>query len=73
MDEQEWDWFAEQATAGEVDHLLIGSSVPVLSGDVHYSYLAQAKIKNAAGNVYQAVYSPIRNPLSRLLRLGNGC
>ncbi|WP_214105297.1 alkaline phosphatase D family protein [Acrocarpospora catenulata] len=44
-----------------------GSTVLLLSGDVHYSYVA--RIKGAP--VYQLVCSPIRNPLSRLLRLAN--
>jgi hypothetical protein len=34
---------------------------------VHYSYLAKA----TKGQVYQVVCSPIRNPLSRLLRWAN--
>ncbi|WP_424535144.1 alkaline phosphatase D family protein [Sphaerisporangium viridialbum] len=145
LDDEEWSWFAENAT-GDLDHLLIGSSVPVflpsgifdveswneavaggawgrratawgekirqaldlehwgafrqsfeelgsvlvdvaagrkgrapativlLSGDVHYSYLAAAGPASAdleSARIYQAVCSPIRNPLSRTLRLAN--
>jgi hypothetical protein len=48
------------------------SSVLFLSGDVHYSYLAKAKLRRAAAPVYQIVCSPIRNPLARTVRLLNG-
>ncbi|GIH29258.1 metallophosphatase [Acrocarpospora phusangensis] len=44
-----------------------GSTVLMLSGDVHYSYVAKAK----GVPLYQLVCSPIRNPLSRTLRLAN--
>ncbi|GAA1017162.1 metallophosphatase [Acrocarpospora pleiomorpha] len=44
-----------------------GKTVLLLSGDVHYSYVA--KVKGAP--LYQLVCSPIRNPLSRTLRLAN--
>ena len=46
----------------------------LLSGDVHYSYLAAAGPASAdleSARIYQAVCSPIRNPLSRSLRLAN--
>ncbi|MDF5754143.1 alkaline phosphatase D family protein [Spongiactinospora sp. TRM90649] len=42
-------------------------TVIVLSGDVHYSYLAKAR----GLPIYQLVCSPIRNPLSPVLRLAN--
>lgn len=48
------------------------ASVLFLSGDVHYSYLAKAKLRRAATPVYQIVCSPIRNPLARTVRLLNG-
>lgn len=48
------------------------ASVLLLSGDVHYSYLAKARIRRAASPVYQVVCSPIRNPLKRLMRVANG-
>ncbi|MQA16745.1 MAG: alkaline phosphatase family protein [Pseudonocardiaceae bacterium] len=48
------------------------ASIGFLSGDVHYSYLARAALDAAPTTVYQAVCSPIRNPLSRLARLANG-
>ncbi len=41
------------------------ATILLLSGDVHYSYLA------SAGRIHQIVCSPIRNPLSRTLRLAN--
>jgi hypothetical protein len=47
-------------------------SVLFLSGDVHYSYLAQARLPHEHVPVYQVVCSPIRNPLARTLRLVNG-
>jgi hypothetical protein len=50
------------------------STIVLLSGDVHYSYLAAAGPASAdldSARIYQAVCSPIRNPLSRTLRLAN--
>ena len=41
------------------------ATILLLSGDVHYSYLA------SAGRIHQIVCSSIRNPLSRTLRLAN--
>ncbi|PNI07584.1 glycoside hydrolase [Arthrobacter sp. AFG7.2] len=42
-------------------------SVTFLSGDVHFSYVSE--VKRAAGSrIIQAVCSPIRNPLPRVLR-----
>jgi hypothetical protein len=53
------------------------ASIVVLSGDVHHAYLSEVEFEPAAGvrsNVYQAVCSPYRNPLSkqerRLVRSG---
>jgi hypothetical protein len=46
------------------------ASVLLLSGDVHYSYMASVRRKGG-GRVHQIVCSPIRNPLSRTLRLAN--
>ena len=43
------------------------ATILLLSGDVHYSYLAKARRRP----IYQIVCSPIRNPLSRTLRLAN--
>jgi hypothetical protein len=48
------------------------SSILVLSGDVHYSYLARARWPAAAGvrsRVFQVVCSPLRNRLAPRLRL----
>jgi len=47
-------------------------SILFLSGDVHYSYLAKAKLRRDSAPVYQVVCSPIRNPLARTMRLLNG-
>ncbi|HEU5156099.1 MAG TPA: alkaline phosphatase D family protein [Streptosporangiaceae bacterium] len=47
------------------------ATITMLSGDVHYSYLARARTGQDTG-VYQIVSSPIRNPLSRTVRVGNG-
>ncbi|WP_214411961.1 alkaline phosphatase D family protein [Sphaerisporangium fuscum] len=50
------------------------ATIVLLSGDVHYSYLAAAGPRSAdlgRARIYQAVCSPIRNPLSRTLRLAN--
>jgi hypothetical protein len=51
------------------------ASVVVLSGDVHHGYLAEIGFKNGAGvesAVYQAVSSPLRNPLGLAERLALG-
>ena len=51
------------------------ASIGFVSGDVHYSYLARAALPAAAASsatsVYQAVCSPIRNPLSGPIRVLN--
>ncbi|WP_459798706.1 alkaline phosphatase D family protein [Herbidospora sp. RD11066] len=44
-----------------------GTTVMLMSGDVHYSYVARVR----GLPIYQLVCSPIRNPLSRTLRLAN--
>ena len=42
-------------------------TITFLSGDVHYSYVAE--VERASGSrIMQAVCSPIRNPLPRLMR-----
>jgi hypothetical protein len=49
------------------------ASIGFLSGDVHFSYLARLTPARAGSTaVYQAVCSPIRNPLPRPIRLLNG-
>ena len=144
LDDKEWAWFEEQAT-GDVDHLLIGTSLPYLlplglhdlerwneatadgrwgsavagwaekvrqgvdlehwaafhdsfekmaqllgeltsgrrgrspatvvflSGDVHYSYLMRARTRLPRQDtaIFQAVCSPVRNPLSKTMRYLN--
>ena len=50
------------------------TSIGFLSGDVHYSYLAHVSLPPSATSqtrVYQAVCSPIRNPLSGPVRVMN--
>jgi phosphodiesterase/alkaline phosphatase D-like protein len=49
------------------------ASIVVLSGDVHYAYLAQAAFPGEAlqSNIYQAVCSPFRHPLDPPLKLAN--
>ncbi|MGW4928436.1 alkaline phosphatase D family protein [Agromyces sp. NPDC004153] len=42
-------------------------TVTFLSGDVHYSYLSEVE-RTSGGRILQAVCSPVRNPLPRLLR-----
>ncbi|MDT7641210.1 MAG: hypothetical protein QOC83_5498 [Pseudonocardiales bacterium] len=49
------------------------ASIGFLSGDVHFSYLARLDpAPTGSTAVYQAVCSPIRNPLPRPIRLLNG-
>nr|WP_236004551.1 alkaline phosphatase D family protein [Nonomuraea antri] len=62
-------WAAFRRSFEDLSRLLVslGRPVLVLSGDVHFSYLARSR----PGQVYQVVCSPIRNPLSRLLRWAN--
>ncbi|MFF3668274.1 alkaline phosphatase D family protein [Microtetraspora malaysiensis] len=49
------------------------ATVLLLSGDVHYSYLASVRPPRGEGGsrIHQIVCSPIRNPLSRALRAAN--
>ncbi|MCO4264813.1 alkaline phosphatase family protein [Pseudarthrobacter sp. MDT3-26] len=42
-------------------------TVTFLSGDVHFSYVAEVK-RSSGSRIMQAVCSPIRNPLPRLMR-----
>ncbi|BCW71017.1 alkaline phosphatase D family protein [Arthrobacter sp. NicSoilB8] len=42
-------------------------TITFLSGDVHYSYVAEVE-RTSGSRVVQAVCSPIRNPLPRLMR-----
>jgi hypothetical protein len=62
-------WGAFRRSFDDLARLLagLGRPVVVLSGDVHYSYVAKA----SAGEIYQVVCSPIRNPLSPVLRWAN--
>ncbi|MFG1702478.1 alkaline phosphatase D family protein [Nonomuraea sp. M3C6] len=62
-------WAAFRRSFDDLAGLLVrvGKPVLILSGDVHYSYLAKAD----PGPIFQIVCSPLRNPLSRLLRWAN--
>ncbi|GAA1704968.1 alkaline phosphatase D family protein [Nonomuraea bangladeshensis] len=62
-------WAAFRRSFEDLARLLVrtGKPVMILSGDVHYSYLARTN----RGQIFQIVCSPIRNPLSRLLRWAN--
>ncbi|MFI6510251.1 alkaline phosphatase D family protein [Streptosporangium sp. NPDC050855] len=62
-------WAAFRRSFEDLSRLLAGLGKPVivLSGDVHYSYVAKARELP----IHQLVCSPIRNPLSRTLRLAN--
>lgn len=62
-------WAAFRRSFEDLSTLLakVGKPVVLLSGDVHYSYVAKAD----GLPIYQLVCSPIRNPLSRTLRLAN--
>jgi len=49
------------------------ATVTFLSGDVHFAYLAQARFpadRQVRSKVFQAVCSPIRNPLPRAVSVG---
>src|SRR5690606_26263726 len=46
------------------------ATVTVLAGDVHHSYVSRARLTGAKSAVYQAVCSPIRNPLPRVVQVG---
>jgi hypothetical protein len=46
------------------------ATVTFLSGDVHNSYVAQVQRGGARGRILQAVCSPIRNPLPKIVQKG---
>ncbi|WP_219465530.1 alkaline phosphatase D family protein [Nonomuraea rhizosphaerae] len=62
-------WAAFRRSFNDLSRLLVkvGKPVMILSGDVHYSYLAKVNRQE----IYQVVCSPIRNPLSPVLRWAN--
>ncbi|GLW08628.1 metallophosphatase [Microtetraspora sp. NBRC 13810] len=62
-------WAAFRRSFEDLSRMLaaVPGTVILLSGDVHYSYVAKARHLP----IYQVVCSPIRNPLSRVLRLAN--
>jgi hypothetical protein len=61
VDDVEWDWFTEQASA-DVDHLLIGTSLPVLllHGVHHMEGLDEATAEGAWGPVGSRVGEKVR-------------
>ena len=82
IDLEHWAAFRRsfEAVANVVIDLAAGrygeppTSIGFLSGDVHYSYLARVSLPPPATSqtrVYQAVCSPIRNPLSGPVRVMN--
>ena len=82
IDLEHWAAFRRsfEAVANVVIDLAAGrygappTSIGFLSGDVHYSYLAHVSLPppvTSRTRVYQAVCSPIRNPLSGPVRVMN--
>ncbi|AWB94638.1 glycoside hydrolase [Agromyces badenianii] len=75
VDLEHWAAFQNsfQAVAGIATAVADGERGPApqtvtfLSGDVHYSFLAEVE-RETGGRILQAVCSPVRNPLPRLLR-----
>jgi hypothetical protein len=75
VDLEHWAAFQNsfQAVAGIATEVADGErgaapqTVMFLSGDVHYSFLAEVE-RETGGRILQAVCSPVRNPLPRLLR-----
>jgi hypothetical protein len=75
VDLEHWAAFQNsfQAVAGIATELADGDrgpsplSVTFLSGDVHFSYLAEVERENGS-RIVQAVCSPMRNPLPRFMR-----
>jgi phosphodiesterase/alkaline phosphatase D-like protein len=80
VDLEHWGAFQNsfQEVAGQVMEVAAGrrgrapSTVTFLSGDVHHSYVSEARPSHGGpalrSTVLQAVCSPIRNPLSRNMR-----
>ncbi|HEU4666554.1 MAG TPA: alkaline phosphatase D family protein [Arthrobacter sp.] len=75
VDLEHWGAFQDSfrrvaAMTGEVADGVRGpspDSVTFLSGDVHFSYVSEVE-RTAGSRIIQAVCSPIRNPLPRLMR-----
>jgi hypothetical protein len=84
LDLEHWPAFNDslRALAGLLDDVSAGrrgrapASIVLLSGDVHHAYVAEVSFPEPDGRapVYQAVCSPLRNPLSagerRVIRAG---
>jgi len=81
LDLEHWAAFHDSfdAMAAVLDEVSAGrrgaapASIVLLSGDVHHSYLMRAETGDPGqrSRIYQAVCSPIRNPLPRLYRYAN--
>lgn len=81
IDLEHWAAFADSfervarmlAQVGAGDRGRPPASIVLLSGDVHYGYLAQATFRHREihSAVYQAVASPFRQGLSRPMKLAN--
>ena len=75
LDLEHWGAFQDSfrqvaAMAGEVADGKRGpapETITFLSGDVHYSYVSEVE-RTSGSRILQAVCSPIRNPLPRLMR-----
>lgn len=76
LDLEHWAAFAEsferlaelQRSVGAGERGRPPATIVTLSGDVHHAYLSEVAFRRGSGvqsNVYQAVCSPLRNPLNR--------
>ncbi|MDP9432809.1 MAG: alkaline phosphatase family protein [Actinomycetota bacterium] len=83
-DLEHWGAFRRSLTAlvellaevGSGRHGTAPASIVVLSGDVHYSYLAEVDLSgqpdmDMVSAVYQAVCSPLRNPIQHSVQWGD--
>ncbi len=78
MDMEHWAAFQNtfRTVAGLVCDLVDGkrgaapATVTFLSGDVHNSYVAEVDRAGGSGRILQAVCSPIRNPLPKVVQSG---
>jgi hypothetical protein len=70
-----WDrLMALVADVGAGRHGPAPASITFLGGDVHFSYLSQARFPErleVTSAVHQAVCSPVRNPVNRAVRTGD--
>jgi phosphodiesterase/alkaline phosphatase D-like protein len=68
------DLLATIGQAGDGDPGRAPATVTFLSGDVHFAYVARARLRHQqhamSPSIYQVVCSPLRNPLPKWLRYG---